>query len=68
MKIILIFVLIITMTLLITTYSSDKQFEQLQVLAQLINKGSNNTNSSSINKKTSNPSSASPGQTISTGG
>ncbi len=64
MKIILIFVSIITITLLITTHSSDKELDQLQALAQLINTESNNNNSSAISEKISNLSAASPGQTI----
>ena len=59
-----IFVSIITITPLITTYSIDNKFDQLQALAQPVNTESNDTNYSAISERISNISAASPGQTI----
>ncbi len=64
MKIILVFVSIITIALLMSTYSSDNKFSQLLAVAQPINTESNNTDSSAISEKISNLSATSPGQTI----
>ena len=64
MKIISSIGLIIVITLLMTIYSSGKDFNLLQASAQPVNTVSNDSNSSSINGKISNLSAASPGQTI----
>ena len=64
MKIILSIGSIIVITLLMTINSSGKDFNQLLVTAQPVNTVSNDSNSSSINEKISNLSTASPGQTI----
>jgi len=65
MKILLVFASIITGMLLVTTYSSDNGFDQLQVLAQPIEMASNDTNSPATAENMSNASdAATPGQTI----
>jgi len=64
MKILLVFASIITVTLLVTTYSSDNGFNQLQVLAQPIDMAGNDTNSPATAENMSNVSAATPGQTI----
>lgn len=64
MKIILLVASIITIALLTTTYSNDKKFDQLLILAQTINLELNNTNSSAVSEKISNLSATSPGQTV----
>ncbi len=64
MKFFLVFAPIITGMLLVTTYSNDNRFDQLQALAQPIDVGANNTNSLTTTENKSNAPAATPGQTI----